>query len=362
LVVLQKFCKNFSCFIEWIDVYKGAQRRSAFNPDSKRKVAAIVINENFDIYDPAQKNDIALIFLESQDASIVHESNIIINDMKVYEDLPKKAKVIGFGNASSLGLLLTDGMREAEVPIITTDRCINTQGYDDIDETQICAGNLTRGGVDSCHGDSGGPLFIKGKRNRYHLIGIVSWGVGCAQKQNPGIYTAIKSQIPWIAATIKNFREENGDKGGNIDGTSPYETPTDQKTGSPWVSENPGFHTDATPIMFPSKEHLHLKQKTISKNKASITLSNDLSIDVFTWKITCPFSYTLTDKNENQFQPEPDSDGYSVLFDHKLNRYNGIIPSGRSRTFAAEFPESDKQTGNFFECTVNKARLFPFDI
>ena len=41
----------------------------------------------------------------------------------------------------------------------------------------ICAG-VAGGGKDACEGDSVGPLVVGGQ-----LVGIVSWGVGCAEVQ-----------------------------------------------------------------------------------------------------------------------------------------------------------------------------------
>lgn len=39
-------------------------------------------------------------------------------------------------------------------------------------------------------GDSGGPLvFLNG--DHYVQIGIVSWGIGCAEVNYPGIYTRL---------------------------------------------------------------------------------------------------------------------------------------------------------------------------
>ena len=51
------------------------------------------------------------------------------------------------------------------------------------------------GGVDACQGDSGGPLFTQ---NPSTLIGIVSWGYGCAAAGYPGVYTQVSYFIDFI--------------------------------------------------------------------------------------------------------------------------------------------------------------------
>ena len=42
------------------------------------------------------------------------------------------------------------------------------------------------------------------------LVGVVSWGIGCADKEYPGIYARITSVLPWIkrelAETCKYIR------------------------------------------------------------------------------------------------------------------------------------------------------------
>lgn len=61
-----------------------------------------------------------------------------------------------------------------------------------------------RGGVDACHGDSGGPLSCE-VENVSYLAGIVSWGDQCAAKNKPGVYTRIESFVDWIEKGVREL-------------------------------------------------------------------------------------------------------------------------------------------------------------
>ncbi|MBL8575449.1 MAG: serine protease [Hyphomicrobiaceae bacterium] len=68
--------------------------------------------------------------------------------------------------------------------------------------SMLCAGAL-EGGKDSCQGDSGGPLFAVAPDKKFVQVGVVSWGDGCAQPKQPGLYTRLSRYIDWIQGAMK---------------------------------------------------------------------------------------------------------------------------------------------------------------
>ncbi|RNA37349.1 transmembrane protease serine 9-like [Brachionus plicatilis] len=61
------------------------------------------------------------------------------------------------------------------------------------------------GGKDTCQGDSGGPLFIKDSYNgqeKYIIVGITSFGEGCALPGKFGGYMKVTSYLNWITEIV----------------------------------------------------------------------------------------------------------------------------------------------------------------
>ena len=103
-------------------------------------------------------------------------------------------------------------LQAATVQIIDDGTCGADYGADFDRNTMICAG-FQSGGVDTCAGDSGGPLQAPLAAGGYRLVGITSWGEGCADPGAPGVYTRIAQSTvlgPQIAADVAGLESTFG--------------------------------------------------------------------------------------------------------------------------------------------------------
>ncbi|XP_055848612.1 trypsin-2 [Episyrphus balteatus] len=108
------------------------------------------------------------------------------------------AVVSGWGHTSSADETLPEELKYAQVYTLDQQECANMlKDYGVITNAMFCASEEQ---VDACQGDSGGPLNLNGV-----LIGVVSWGIGCADPDFPGVYTrlAYPPVRNWIKITTK---------------------------------------------------------------------------------------------------------------------------------------------------------------
>merc|ERR1719154_157053 len=113
------------------------------------------------------------------------------------------ATVSGWGTLKSQGNQPTVLM-EVDVTVTTNEVCKNVYG-NGISAINICAMDA---GKDSCQGDSGGPLVIQ-ENGRFALIGVVSYGYGCATPNVPGVYARVTARKDWIVATAPGTMDSN---------------------------------------------------------------------------------------------------------------------------------------------------------
>ncbi len=90
-----------------------------------------------------------------------------------------------------------------QVPLTVTEpkTCAAVPDYKDaITPLVFCAAGEP--GKDSCNGDSGGPVTrAQGSKERV-LVGLVSWGVGCATPGIPGVFVNVSRYADWITRAM----------------------------------------------------------------------------------------------------------------------------------------------------------------
>jgi secreted trypsin-like serine protease len=94
---------------------------------------------------------------------------------------------------------------KATVPFVSDATCRTYSGYSGlVASDEICAG-YTAGGVDTCQGDSGGPMFRRDNAGAWIQVGIVSWGIGCARPNAPGVYSEVSTFASAIASAASTL-------------------------------------------------------------------------------------------------------------------------------------------------------------
>lgn len=172
------------------DVQFGRHDRSGNEAYEQIGIMNKIIHPNYD--DNNLENDVMILQLNRKVSSEytpveLDENADFLRDGEV-------VTVMGWGRIE-YGGVISQRQLETDVDVISNEACasIYKQG---IIEGSICA---YRNGTDACQGDSGGPLIVKGDNATNDvLVGLVSWGRGCALEGYPGVYARVSTYIDWI--------------------------------------------------------------------------------------------------------------------------------------------------------------------
>jgi len=173
----------------------GVHNIHRLEPTQQRRKAEFLKHSQ---YNPATlSNDIAILKMVDEPFYFNNYlMPIIMPPQQDIEWLPhnKKVRICGWGTISYPNHNYPSGLHCVDTKIIDLEHCNDSDLYDgSVLRGMFCAGELRIGGTDSCQGDSGGPAKLDNM-----VVGVTSWGIGCGEKEHPGVYTDVAYYSDWV--------------------------------------------------------------------------------------------------------------------------------------------------------------------
>ena len=105
----------------------------------------------------------------------------------------------GWGTTEEDGRV-SDVLKLTQQTILASNDAACLRGSQDspVPNSKMCA---YKEGTDSCQGDSGGPLVVR-EDGRWTIVGVVSYGIGCARSGYAGVYARVNNYLDWINQNI----------------------------------------------------------------------------------------------------------------------------------------------------------------
>lgn len=172
-----------------------------FAPLNGREVLGISVHPDYNKY--YIYNDLAVLVLKDPVATAPVEL-ALTSDAALYAG-GTSATVLGYGMTDPKLPLLPFTLQEATIPVASDQTCMNEIGRYFNPASQLCAGVRSSSataydGIDACYGDSGGPLVVSNGTGGYKQIGVVSWGLGCANGKTRGVYARIMGRDSFVTS------------------------------------------------------------------------------------------------------------------------------------------------------------------
>lgn len=191
--------------IDEVEVRLGKYDQTVVEPQQMvTKIADVHFHPNFNVN--TFDNDIALVQLADRVTFTDFILPVCLGDSATIErdffssgDV-QLGTVTGWGQLTESVNTLPRFLQEIRLPIIDHKTCQASTQYP-VTRNMFCAGYKQEIVGDACKGDSGGPFVVQ-RKNRWYLIGIVSWGVGCGRKDHYGYYAKVSNYHSWIKEKI----------------------------------------------------------------------------------------------------------------------------------------------------------------
>jgi secreted trypsin-like serine protease len=193
LVKANKLVTAAHCVTQSISTYTAIQGRDNLNTTTGKtsKISKIWKDPQ---YGQAGGHDVAVLTLTTPFTGV---ATLPLETSRAADAVGAQSTVYGWGETEGTGP--ADRFQKVLVPVLGDSYCgqvYASEGY--VANGEICAG-YKQGGKDSCQGDSGGPLVLNGR-----LFGVVSWGIGCADAGNPGVYAEVASYATALQTQINS--------------------------------------------------------------------------------------------------------------------------------------------------------------
>lgn len=192
-VLTAAHCVTNGLTVADIDVFWGNERLEIKDGGKRVPVKWIHPHRQFNV--TPHENDIAIVRLAESLATLaIFPVDAASEAALSAED--KKLDVSGWGDTQERGVR-SAVLQAVSVSIRAASTC-KASYPGKFSEKMICAGER-QGGLDACHGDSGGPAVVHPEGGGSVLLALVSWGEGCGQEKKYGVYTRIAPFAGWIA-------------------------------------------------------------------------------------------------------------------------------------------------------------------
>ncbi|XP_074788708.1 acrosin-like [Athene noctua] len=197
-VLTAAHCFNKARHITMWRVVIGATQLTQLGPEAQvRNIKRLLVHEHYSSI--SESNDIALLELDRPVQCSDSVQLACVPDASLRVSQLTTCYVSGWGSTTAGSGGPTDVLQEAKVRLINVKLCNSSRWYGGaVHPHNLCAG-YPQGGIDTCQGDSGGPLVCKDNNADYFwLVGVTSWGRGCARAKQPGVYTSTQHFYDWI--------------------------------------------------------------------------------------------------------------------------------------------------------------------